>query len=82
MDKIDISKIDRKLGIDTHDLLRDGRSIDLDAIKVSAVLKVIVDKLNQMTNELEIVKNLVFKNELLMIRSKRKSKRLAKGGVI
>jgi hypothetical protein len=67
---IDIKTIDRKTGMDTHDLIRDGRSIELDPVKVAAVLKALVDEVNRLTEEIKRVKRMV-----------RKKVRVLKGGL-
>ena len=53
MKKIDIASIDRKTGMTTHDLLREGSAHDLDPIKVSAVIKAFADALNFCMEDLE-----------------------------
>jgi hypothetical protein len=47
MEQINLKEINREIGKEVHDFLRDGRSTDLDPLKVSAVLTKIVDKINR-----------------------------------
>lgn len=51
MEKINIRAIDRRKGIDLHDDLRDGAAPDLDPIKVSAVIGVMTQTINQLIDK-------------------------------
>jgi hypothetical protein len=74
MSIIIVDKIERKSGIDFHDYIRDGRSSDLDPIKVSAVLKQLVDSHNQIAIELEQVTAQLEKVTNLVIHMRDRSK--------
>jgi len=50
---IDVKNIDKKTGFDMHDLLRDGRSPELDPVKVSAVINALVTQVNALTKQQE-----------------------------
>ena len=58
MRQIPISKIDfqeefdEKNSFDYHDLLRDGKSVDLSPTKVSAMFKKLVLKINELVDEI------------------------------
>lgn len=59
MSLIDPKNLDKKSGFEFHDLVRDGRSTDLDPIKVSAVLNALVESNNQMSQQLDEMTKLV-----------------------
>jgi hypothetical protein len=59
--KIDIKEINRKLGFDTLDDLRNARSDDFDTAKVSAVLKTIVDSFNALLDDYLQIKEVTLK---------------------
>lgn len=83
MDKVNIKDIDRKTGIETHDLIREGRSAELDPIKVAAVLKALADAINFTLVDLEkIHKELgsALKTSRRAVRKANKLKPVQKGG--
>lgn len=48
MKKIDLNNIDKKTKIDALDVFRDGVSTDLDSGKVSAVLVLLTNRINEL----------------------------------
>lgn len=57
--KINIQKINRKDGFDTFDALRIARLDEFDNQKVSAVIKVLVDTVNQLIDDNATLKQLL-----------------------
>lgn len=56
--KINIKQIDRQKGFDFMDEIRDGRSSDVDVMKLAAMLLVIVETENQLIDSvLQIAEN-------------------------
>lgn len=76
MNKINIKEIDRKTGFDTHDDLRVSPSDDLDPIKVSAVIKVVVDIINDLQESIVKLEKELFRTQKSNRVIKRKIKKL------
>ena len=55
--RIDISKpLNEPEGFDVHDYLREGRQYDLSPRKISAFLKVMFKKVNELIDEINKIK--------------------------
>lgn len=79
---IDIKTIDReKDGLDFLDEIRDGRSTDLDTIKVAAVLKVLIATVNYQEKRIEELELAVAENMKPPVKRGRKPQSLYKKGV-
>ena len=50
MKKLDFKDIKREDGLPFHDKIRDGRSIDLDHLKVSFILQELIKTVNQLVD--------------------------------
>lgn len=55
--KLYIEKIDRLIGMQTHELLREGASPTLDPIKISALFKILFEEFNKLVDEVEELKS-------------------------
>ena len=54
IEKIEKFEADPKKGYETHDFIREGRAVEIDPLKISAVLSELKEKINEIV---EVVNN-------------------------
>lgn len=75
MKTIDLKNIDNAYGIEVHDALRAGSAHDFDELKVSTVLKILIDNNNEMVEQMAKINRTV----KMAGRLSRKTKKIVTG---